>query len=267
MVRQGKRKCGTLHLAPHNFHRLIEKLRKDGMVWLPIQWSRNYTGFSHYHLPTVEGDPNSSCYGVMARDIEDAELFRTASAYEGRGGGKVDHEIIGELLGFPACCTKFFTDKWSEGYFDPVWQSAEDTEGNISKGKVMEVEGHIHTNQMLRYYGLRTTSHFPCKMDCEESIRIGQDWLEVMHSIDPHLTDSLVEFLEMPLVWSCLHGLATIETPVFTLITNSLPTKDKWTVLYNSKGKERARNVLTLIGDDVDFNELTDVMMKGLQER
>ena len=76
MVRQGRRKCGTLHLAPHNFHRLIEKLRKDGMVWLPIQWSKNYTGFSHYHLPTVAGDPESTCYGVMARDIEDAELFR-----------------------------------------------------------------------------------------------------------------------------------------------------------------------------------------------
>ena len=30
MVRQGKRKCGTLHLAPHNFHRIIEKLKKTG---------------------------------------------------------------------------------------------------------------------------------------------------------------------------------------------------------------------------------------------
>lgn len=266
MVRQGKRKCGTLHLAPHNFHRIIEKLKKDGMVWLPIQWSRNYTGFSHYHLPTVEGDPESSCYGVMARDIEDAELFRTASAYEGRGGGKVDHEIIGELLGFPACCTKFFVEEWANGYYDPVWQSALKTEGNICSDKLMEVEGHIHTNQMLRYYGLRTTSHFPCRMDCKESIEVGKDWLEVMRSIDTHLTDSLIEFLEMSLVWSCLHGLAVVETPVFTLITNSLPTKERWSVLYNSKGKQKPEEVLTLLGEDINFDHLTDVMMEQLQK-
>src|SRR5690606_41832588 len=53
-----------------------------------------------------------------------AEAFRTASAYNGRNAGRVDHEIIGELLGFPACCAKNFVDKWAEGFFDPVWQSA-----------------------------------------------------------------------------------------------------------------------------------------------
>jgi len=168
-------------------------------------------------------------------------------------------------LGFPACCTKFFVDEWANGYYDPVWQSALGTEGNIVSKRTLEVEGHIHTNQMLRYYGLRTTSHFPCKMDCQESIETGKAWLEVMRSIDPHLTDSLVEFLEMPLVWSCLHGLAIVETPIFTLITNSLPTKERWTVLYSSKGKPKARDVLTLLGDDLDLEKLTDVMVERLK--
>ncbi len=266
MVRRGKRKCGTLHLAPHNFHILSERLQKDGMVWLPIQWSRSYSGFSHYHLPTTVGDPNSSCYGVMAKNMEDAEAFRTASAYNGRNAGQVDHEIIGELLGFPPCCTKNFVDKWAEGFFDPVWQSAIGTKANrVVEDRVVEVEGHIHTNQMLRYFGFRTTSHFPCSLDCEGSIAIGDVWLEVMREIDPEAASCLVEVLERPLIWSCLHGIATIETPEFTCITNSLPTKDRWSVMHSIPGKETPRDTLTPLGSDIDFGELTEIMKKQLK--
>lgn len=259
MVRQEKRRCGTLHLAPHNYHQLVDRLQKDGMVWLPIQWTKNYHGFSHRHLPTVPGDSDSSCYGVMARNLEDAEAFRTASAYQGRNKGEVDHEAIAELLGFPACCGEFFVDKWGEGYFDPVWQSAEDTAGaNVIADRTIEVEGSIHTHQMLRYYGLRTTSNFPCSLDCEDTIKLGDAWLEVMRSMDPVATNYLIEILSMPLAWSCLHGVTTVETPAFTLITNSLPTKERWTVLFNVAGQPKAKDVLTLLGADVDLKKIAD---------
>lgn len=268
MVRRGHRKCGTLHLAPHNFHILAERLQKDGMVWLPIQWSKSYSGFSHHHLPTTVGDPNSTCYGVMARSLEDAESFRTASSYNGRNAGRVDHEIIGELLGFPPCCSRFFVEEWGNGYFDPVWHSAIKTQmGNVVADRIIEVEGNIHTHQMLRYYGFRITSHFPCSLDCEKSIEVGDIWLDVMRQIDPDTTDYLLEILEMPLIWSCLHGIATVETPAFTLITNSLPTKKRWSVMYNAPGKEKPRDVLTPLGADVDFEELTEVMQKQLKLR
>lgn len=268
MVRRGKRKCGTLHLAPHNFHILSERLQKDGMVWLPIQWSKSYSGFSHYHLPTTVGDPNSSCYGVIARNMEDAEAFRTASAYNGRNAGKVDHEIIGELLGFPPCCAKNFVDKWAEGFFDPVWQSAIGTKtSRVVKDRVVEVEGHIHTNQMLRYFGFRTTSHFPCSLDCEATKEVGEVWLDVMKKMDADLADLLVEILEMPLIWSCLHGIAIVETPIFTIITNSLPTKESWTVMYNAPGKPKASAELIPLGSDVDYDKLTEAMVEQLQWR
>ena len=265
MVRQEKRKCGTLHLAPHNFHILTERLRKDGMVWLPIQWSKSYTGFSHYHLPTTAGDPNSSCYGVMAKNTEDAEAFRTASAYNGRNAGKVDHEVIGELLGFPACCTKFFTEKWGNGFYDPVWQSAVAAKHQVVDNGVLEVEGNIHTNQMLRYYGFRTTSHFPCSLNCVPTIEVGEVWLEVMKRLDSSATELLVEILELPLIWSTLHGIAVVETPLFTLITNSLPAKEKWTVMHNVPGGIKPCDVLKLPTADIDYDKLTAVMIEQLK--
>lgn len=267
MVRLGKRKCGTLHLAPHNFHVLIERLEKDGMVWLPIQWSKNYSGFAHYHLPTTVGDPNSSCYGVMARNLEDAEAFRTASAYNGRNAGKVDHEVIGELLGFPPCCAKFFVEEWANGFFDPVWQSAVKGNGVTVGDRTLEVEGNVFTNQMLRYFGFRITSHFPCSLNCEATKEVGEVWLDVMKKMDADLADLLVEILEMPLVWSCLHGIAIVETPIFTIITNSLPTKESWTVMYNAPGKPKASAELIPLGSDVDYDKLTEAMVEQLQWR
>lgn len=266
MVRQGHRRCGTLHLYPHNFHSVIENLEKDGLVWLPIQWTRNYTGFSHYHIPTVAGDPNSSCYGVIARNLEDAEAFRTASAYQGRNKNEVDHEAIGELLGFPSCCAKSFVEEWGSGYYDPVWQSAEGAEGaTVIADRTIEVEYSIHTNQMLRYYGLRTTSHFPCSLDCSKSIEIGDVWLECMRTIDPVATDYLVEILSMPLVWSCLYGVAVVETPIFTLITNSLPTRERWTVLANVIGGVKPRDTMIMLGADVDLEELAKITRKQIK--
>ncbi len=265
MVRLGKRKCGTLHLAPHNFHILMERIKKDNMVWLPIQWSKSYSGFSHYHLPTTAGDPNSSCYGVMAKSMEDAEAFRTASAYNGRNANKTDHEAIGELLGFPACCTKFFTEEWSNGFYDPVWQSASATKHKVVSERILKVEGHIHTNQMLRYVGLRTTSHFPCSLKCEETIKIGETWLDVMRSLNSAATDTLIELLGMPLIWSTLHGIATVETPIFTLITNSLPTKKRWIVVHNIHGGTDPAESLLLPQSDVDFDKLTKVMLEQLK--
>lgn len=267
MVRLGERKCGTLHLYPHSFDDTIEQVQKDGMVWLPIQWSGNYSGFSHYHVPTTPGDPNSSCYGVIARNLDDAEMFRTASAYNGRNAGKVDHEVIGELLGFPPCCTKFFVDEWGRGFFDPMWQSAVAAKNAAVTDRQADVEGHVHTNQMLRYNGLRTVSHFPCSLDCQESIKVGEVWLDVMQKINPDATAYLVELLEMPLIWTCLHGIAIVETPIFTIITNSMPTKERWTVMYNAPGKDKPADVLLPLGTDVDYEELTKVMVEQLQWR
>lgn len=264
MVRQGLRRCGTLHLSPHNFHSHIEKLQKDGMVWLPIQWTRNYGGFSHRHIPTTIGDSNSSCYGVMAGKLEDAEEFRRASSYMAHN--QTDHEVLGELLGFPKCCSSFFVDKWGSGYYDPVWHSAADTKNaKVIDERVIEVEGHIHTNQMMRYRGLRTTSHFPCSLDCEDSIKIGDVWLDVMRSIDPTGTEDLIELLSMPLVWSCLHGITTVETPIFTIVTNSLPTKERWTVLYNVPGGDKPIDTMTLLGSDINLPAIAKNTRKHLK--
>lgn len=236
MVRQGFRRCATVHISPWNYDQMMEKIQADGLVWLPIVRTKNYNGFSHRHFPTHPGDPNSSVYGVLARNVEDAELFREAS-----NSNPTDHVTIGELLGFPRCCCDKFNEWWPT-YIDPVYQAAEVSPHEIFEEenyKGLKVTPHIATHQMMRYVGFRLCSHFPCSLDCEASIEIGKAWRQVMRSIDPKGYEYFERVISLPGEWTCLHGIAQVETPHFTIITNSMPTKGKWSIRWDEvKGFE-----------------------------
>lgn len=237
MVLEGKRRCATMHISPQNYDTWIEQLTADGLVWLPIQRTRNYSGFAHRHYPVQELDGNSSVYGVLARTKEDAEAFRAASS---RREGGADHVTIGELLGFPRCCAEAFV-KWWPTFYDPVYQCAQESPHVVWEGEnysALLVQPHIATQQMLRYAGFRLTSHFPCRLDCKASIEVAKDWLDVARRHDPQGTECLLEILSLPGEWSVCHGIAVVETPVFTIVTNSMPTKARWTVRWESVSKE-----------------------------
>lgn len=236
MVRHGIRKCATLHLSPKTFDKQIEQLQADHMVWIPLQRTKNYGGFSHKHYSVNELDLNCSVYGVLARNMEDAEAFKIAST-----SGSADHKKIGELLGFPQCCSEAFVNWWPT-YFDPVYQAAQTTSGaKIEHGEnydVLTVTPHIATQQMLRYVGLRLTSHFPCSLECEATKRIGKLWLDLGMEVDRQGTEALLKILSLPGEWSCCHGVAVVELEPFTIVTNSLPTKRKWAVRWKEVIKE-----------------------------
>lgn len=231
MVKQGARRCATLHITPRDYDRMMERIQRDRLVWLPITRTRNYSGFSHKHFPVEELDANSSVYGVLASNLDDAEAFRGASV-----GQRTDHKTIGELLGFPACCCETFV-RWWPTYFDPVYQCAEASEHQVLKLEHYEalvVTPHVATHQMLRYAGFRLTSHFPCRLDCGASIEAGKTWLEVATKADPQGAEALLKILSLPGEWSVLHGVAVVETPPFTVVTNSLPTRGKFVVRWKS---------------------------------
>lgn len=226
MVKQGKRKCATLHISPFNYDKEIERFMEDGLVWLPVQRTKCYNGFSHKHFPVDRMDMDSNVYGVLAQNYDDAFNFRVASKGQG-----ADHELIGELLGFPECCCEGFTGWWPE-YYDPVYQCALGKEEN--EGRTVAVDSiHIATHQMMRYVGLRLTSHFPCRLDCEASIEVGKDWYDVAKDFDPKGLKALEEILSLPGEWSVLHGIVVVTTEPFTFISNSLPTQKEWTVKWD----------------------------------
>lgn len=232
MVKEKERKCATLHISPSNYDRMMERIQKDKLVWLPMVRTKNYSGFSHYHMPVKDLDMNCSVYGVLARTIRDAEAFRAASS-----GRRTDHKRIGELLGFPECCSQSFVDWWPT-YYDPVFQAAEDDNHESiddGGGKAILVEDmHIATHQMLRYAGFRLTSHFPHSLTCQASIEVGRRWYELGKYVDPQGLAALMKILKLDGKWSVLHGIATVVVEPFTIVTNSMPTKHRWSVYWKN---------------------------------
>jgi len=232
MVRMGYRKAATMHISPYSYDESIEKIIRNDLVWLPIQRTKNYNGFSHKHFPTDPRDPDSSVYGVLARSIEDAEAFRNASQ-----GQTTDHNIIGDLLGFPQCCRNFFNEVWPKGYFDPIWQAAERTEGaeKVSETHIALKKVYPEAMQVFRYIGPRITSHLSCSFTCEESKKEGQRWVECMEEFDPEGLQAMMDILTLPFKWSVKWGIAIVTTPHFRVITNSVPSKKEYIIEFVEK--------------------------------
>jgi len=212
----GLRKAISYHIHPENLEKQLEMLAKGGSVFLPIRRSKIYSGFSHRHIDPQPGDPYF-VYGVLAKTLEDAELFRKCSA-----GQKVDHGSIGQLLGYPECCIRFFEKVWGP-VIDPIFEA-------------YGSESHVHPycNQALRYFGLRITPHLCCSSDCKATIEWGRQWFSVMEGLDKEAAGWLRELLSLPFTWNCLNGAAIVDTDLFRGVTNSNVSKKE--VIVKNKG-------------------------------
>lgn len=230
MVRRGYRRAATYHVDIRNFGEFIERIQRDGLYFFPIAKSAYYQGFSHYHVPPKPGEP-FYWYGALVRDPEDGKLFREASRKQD------GHIVIGELLGYPRCCTEFFQEVWSQGYYDPLWQAAEnDGDPVLERNKWLGIEdryviyipdAYPEAIQELRYFGIRITSHLPHSHRCKETRKVGRRWLEVIGDIDAEAARWLRKILESPIVWDSFHGVAQVHTPWFIGLTHTFPYLDK----------------------------------------
>lgn len=223
-VKEGIRPCATLHID-NKSEELIEQITRDGLYWIPIQRVGKYQGFAHYH-PPVKDINNSTVYGVLASKLSDAELFKNAS----RMG---NHNIIGQLLGYPECCIEFFNKVWKQGYYDPLFNIALNTNQRKEKDNIIEVNPQLATNQFLRYWGVRLTTHFPCSYHCEETVKVGKMWFNLINKIDKEVSEWMIELLTTPFEWSVYRGIAEVKHKYFYGLTNSLPTSEKLTVVVN----------------------------------
>ena len=224
-VREGIRKATTMHCTAEELVSKVDQLAQQGLVFRPITRVGSYEGFAHAH-PAVEDGKPWSYYGSVGTP-EAAEAFAQASSVG-------DHDAIGELLGYPECCRKFFTDVWTTGYYDPVWQAAaaSDTKAvKQSDERFLRIAAYPEVLSLLRYIGIRLTPQIPCSGTCEPSRQTGQEWLSLGR--DQGLgeeVERLLEVLSWPMEWTCLHGIAEIRTPLFKVSTNSMPTFEKYTV-------------------------------------
>lgn len=231
----GLRRVYVYHVRSEDFEKSFDFLRNNNMVFFPTNKSAAYHGFSHRHLPVEKGKPYH-VYGAAVKndDLEAGKLFEKYSK-------ESNHVALGnELLGYPTCDTGFFDKVWP-GIVDPIFEAALDTPGMVHKRDKYDevaVNCHPYCNQMLRYFGVRITPHLSHSMQCEDTIKMGEDWVDIMKQIDAEATKWAIELLSMPLTWNCYKGIAEIDTPVFKGITNSNIQIDRKVVINKGWSKD-----------------------------
>jgi hypothetical protein len=149
-----------------------------------------------------------------------------------------DHDVVGGLLGYPACCRAFFQEMFvRRGFADPVWLIGCNTPAAVCSGAALVVDGLPECNIVLRRLGLRLVPHFPCSFVCEESARLARAILAAGASSGQE--DELLQLrgiLGWSVSWSAFHGVAEIRTAVLKLTTQSDTTVDRYELRLPGRG-------------------------------
>ena len=132
------------------------------------------------------------------------------------------NNIIGDTLGYPACCSEFFSKYWiQEGWRDLTLPAIETS----------EMRNLIYNNVLLKHLGVRPVFHLPCSFSCRFSCQIGVDLYDLMRTINyGNEAEWLRELVSMPMEWSSLHGIAILTTPIFKMTYNTDPLAQKQTL-------------------------------------
>jgi len=105
---------------------------------------------------------------------------------------------MGELCAYPPCCIeKFATHKeWTHPLINNVRDLIENAE---SFSFIM--------NPFLRTSPFHLYKHFPCRLDCPESIHFGEKLLEVIERENPGLHRDILRFNQAPALFTDICGI------------------------------------------------------------
>jgi len=234
-VKRGLRPCDVYQLDPDKFDIQIKKVFLDQLHFLPILRSRRYSGFGHRHYMADKIDENTFIYGVVSNDLLHAIRFHDAGVVDlnqrlrewtDMNPNGIDHDITGELLGYPPCDRDFFNEYWLKGgNLDPEYEIAQNTGGT-------EIRGDPALNRMIRYFGFNIIPFFPHSFNCYEASKFADWWGDLMYEYDEEATGKLYEALSMPMTWSLQNCIIYVEHPLFIGSANGYYTEKKKVVKW-----------------------------------
>ena len=195
-VEAGIRSAALQSISPEQqgLPELAKRAAKKGLTVAPLECQgRHPHGYAAGAVHQTASGPWD--YRVVMTTVGAAGTFVEAWS-------KNDDEAIGRLLGYPECCRQFFAQTWGKGSVDPTWEMAD------------HGAGAIEANILLRWLGVRYVPHLPCGFRCKDTIELGRKLRELIPRRERHWMDAL---LSMPMLWSSLHGIGEVVTPIVTL--------------------------------------------------
>jgi hypothetical protein len=133
----------------------------------------DHTSFSNRGLRISEQDPRNGMFFVYISKNE-AQAYLASYAEL-----TLNHQQLGELLGYPDCCINFFQQQFSANNPNPE-----------------HLPTNPWTNLSKREQDCVLLSHFPCCSDCQKSIALAQMYYEVIAEHAPERAEALLTELK-----------------------------------------------------------------------
>lgn len=100
-----------------------------------------------------------------------------------------EHQTMGKLLGYPECCSKCFNNYFPDQ--NSEWTGKKIANYFIERLKNFKIY-HFYTNRLLRFSEYCSLLyHFPCELDCKESIEIAERRYNILNQVDSSKADKM----------------------------------------------------------------------------
>ena len=207
-------------IYPDKLPELVLWAQKENLIVLPLDIESGSSSYRSSSSPYVNGLPWTMRVAITPPEHVDRMI---------RAWREKDEIEIGNRLGYPPCCRRFFDRVWrKERKIDTTWDMYS---GNA--------QGPIECNILLRWLGARLVPHLPCSFACRRTV----DFANSFNDESRQEYEWICEMLSWPVEWSALHGIARIKTPICEVMTRTDYTAEKKLVrrLGDIYPKEAAR--------------------------
>jgi len=140
--------------------------------------------YSNKGIKVPLNDPRDGMlFAYISKDEKKALL---ANAHETEN----NHKELGILLGYPQCCIDFYTkhepeeSKINNNFTKPILDN--------SKG----FEFPFQNNIFIRDFDITLLNHFPCSLNCQNSLELAKKHLLILQKYDISLANHFVERLK-----------------------------------------------------------------------
>lgn len=150
---------------------------------------------------------------------------------------RCDDRAASELLGYPSCCYAAYRQAWvAEGLTDMTWRTAAASADPEPGTQTIDLSGPPEVNFMWRLLGIGLLPHQPCATGCRASAELAERLVDLGSAAGfAEELDWIRAILSWPVLWSGLHGIAEIKTPILKIAAQTDATPDPFTVRWQGE--------------------------------
>ncbi|MBT5022723.1 DUF483 domain-containing protein [Candidatus Woesearchaeota archaeon] len=200
-------------------------LSQDKLILLKNFCDKNKLelGLSDYKVVPVSNRNFSESYKRVPLNFEintkgsfhvyiskDQEIIEKAKQFQ----NEKNSSAFGKLLGYPSCCCNFFSNNESEARLS-----------NMDFTFFYSLSNqffNFYNNYSLRSFDISLLSHFPCSLDCPNSLRIAKERSSFIKTFNPDLASSFEKHLKSCVFYtdSGIYYSSDFSSNLFSSITS-----------------------------------------------